>query len=35
MGSGWCCRETERGKQDEEDEDLFVILQKLKEFTVK
>jgi hypothetical protein len=23
MGSGRCCRETERGKQEEEDEDLF------------
>jgi hypothetical protein len=24
MGGGWSCRETERGKQEEEDEDLFV-----------
>jgi hypothetical protein len=24
MGSGRRCRETERGKQEEEDEDLFI-----------
>jgi hypothetical protein len=29
------CRETERGKQEEEDEDLLINLQKFKEFTVK
>jgi hypothetical protein len=35
MGGGRCCRETERGKQEVEDEDLFVILQKFKESIVK
>jgi hypothetical protein len=41
-GSWWpgktparCCRKTERGKQEEEDEDLFMNLQNFKEFTVK
>jgi hypothetical protein len=34
MGSGRRCRETKRGKQEEEDEDLFVNLRKFKEFTV-
>jgi hypothetical protein len=34
MGGGWRCKETEREKQEEEDEDLFVNLQKFKEFTV-
>jgi hypothetical protein len=35
MGGGRHCRETERGKQEEEDEDVFINLQKFKEFTVK
>jgi hypothetical protein len=35
MGGGQRCRETERGKQEEEDEDLFINLRKFKEFTVK
>jgi hypothetical protein len=35
MGGGRCCRETESGKQEEEDKDLFVILQKFKVSTVK
>jgi hypothetical protein len=29
MGGGRCCRETEREKQEEEDEDLFVNFAKL------
>jgi hypothetical protein len=35
MGGGRCCREIEREKRVEEDEDLFEIFQKFKEFTVK
>jgi hypothetical protein len=35
MGGGRRCRETKRGKQEEEDKDLFVNLQKFKEFTIK
>jgi hypothetical protein len=35
MGGGRCYRETERGKQEEEDEDLFIIFQKCKGFTIK
>jgi hypothetical protein len=35
MGDGRCCRETEREKQEEEDEVLFKIFQKFKEFSVK
>jgi hypothetical protein len=30
MGGGWRCRETERGKQEEEDEDLFVNFVKVQ-----
>jgi hypothetical protein len=30
MGGGWRCRETERGKQEEEDEDLFVNFAKVQ-----
>jgi hypothetical protein len=30
MGSGQRCRETERGKQEEEDEDLFVNFAKVQ-----
>jgi hypothetical protein len=30
MGSGRCYRETERGKQEEEDEDLFVNFAKVQ-----
>jgi hypothetical protein len=29
MGGGRCCRETERGKHEEEDEDLFVNFAKV------
>jgi hypothetical protein len=29
MGGGRCCRETERGKQEEEDEDLFINFAKV------
>jgi hypothetical protein len=35
MGGGRRYREIERRKQEEEDEDLFINLQKFKEFTVK
>jgi hypothetical protein len=30
MGGGRRCRETERGKQEEEDEDLFINFAKVK-----
>jgi hypothetical protein len=35
MGGGRRCRKIERGKQEKEDEDLFVNLEKFKEFNVK
>jgi hypothetical protein len=30
MGGGWRCRETERAKQEEEDEHLFVNFVKVQ-----
>jgi hypothetical protein len=30
MGGGWRCKETERGKQEEEDEDLLVNFAKVQ-----
>jgi hypothetical protein len=30
MGGGWRCRETEKGKQEEEDEDLFINFAKVQ-----
>jgi hypothetical protein len=30
MDGGRCCRETERGKQEEEDEDLFINFVKVQ-----
>jgi hypothetical protein len=35
MGGARRCRETERRKQEEEDEGLFINLQKFKDFTIK
>jgi hypothetical protein len=30
IGGGWRCRETERGEQEKEDEDLFVNFAKVQ-----
>jgi hypothetical protein len=30
MGDRWCCREKVRGKQEEEDEDLFINFAKVQ-----
>jgi hypothetical protein len=30
MGGRRCCRETERGKQEEEDEDVFISFAKVQ-----
>jgi hypothetical protein len=35
MGGGRRCRETKRGKQEEEDEDLFVNFAKVQEVNCK
>jgi hypothetical protein len=35
MGGGRRCRKTERGKQEEEDEDLFINFAKVQGVTVK